>query len=145
MMVIKMRRMAVKILFCAFILFLFAEVRALDKIPVFVSISPQKYFVQKVGGNLVDVSVMVRSGIDAHTFEPKPQQMMALSKAKIYFTVGIEFEQVWIKRFLAANPRLLIIMTDSSIKKIPMRGFNGHHHESKQGHRKTKIDPHIGR
>lgn len=143
MMVIEMRRMAVKILFCAFILLLVAEARALDKIPVFVSISPQKYFVQKVGGNLVDVSVMVRSGIDAHTFEPKPQQMMALSKAKIYFTVGIEFEQVWIKRFLAANPRLLIIMTDSSIKKIPMRGFNVHHHESKQGHRNSNLDPHI--
>jgi zinc transport system substrate-binding protein len=143
LMVFEMRRMAVKILFCAFILLLFAEARALDKIPVFVSISPQKYFVQKVGGDLVDVSVMVRSGTDAHTFEPKPQQMTALSKAKIYYSVGIEFEQVWLKRFQAANPRLLIIMTDSGIKKIPMSKFNDHQHESKPSHRNSSLDPHV--
>jgi zinc transport system substrate-binding protein len=117
--------------------------RALDKIPVFVSILPQKYFVQKVGGDLVDVSVMVKSGTDAHTFEPKPQQMMALSRAKSYFAIGVEFEQVWLKRFLAANPRLLITMTDSGIQKIPMSEFNGHHHESKQGHHPGGLDPHI--
>ena len=91
MVVNEMRRMAVIILFCALILLLSSEASALDKIPVFVSILPQKYFVQKVGGNLVDISVMVRPGTDAHTFEPKPRQMMALSKAKIYFTIGIEF------------------------------------------------------
>ena len=143
MVINEMRRMPVKIVFCAFILLLSAEVGALAEIPVFVSILPQKYFVQKVGGDLVDVSVMVRSGTDAHTFEPKPQQMMALSKAKIYFSVGIDFEHVWLKRFRAANPALLIIMTDSGIKKIPISEFNLHHHENKQGYRNSRLDPHI--
>jgi zinc transport system substrate-binding protein len=69
--------------------------------------------------------------------------MMALSKAKIYFGVGIEFEQVWLKRFQDANPRLLITMTDSGIKKIPMRKFIDPHHERKQGHRHSSLDPHI--
>ena len=138
-----MRRMPVIIVICAFILLLSADVGALDKIPVFVSILPQKYFVQKVGGDLVDVSVMVRSGTDAHTFEPKPQQMMALSKARIYFSIGIEFEQVWLKRFQASNPALSIIMTDSGIKKIPMSEFYVHHHEGKQGPHNSSLDPHI--
>jgi zinc transport system substrate-binding protein len=137
------RAFSIVIIWVLILLGLSSVAKALDKIPVFVSILPQKYFVQRVGGNLVDVSVMVRPGIDAHTFEPKPQQMMALSKAKIYFTVGIEFEQVWLKRFLAANPRLLFIMTDSGIKKIPMSEFNVHLHESKQGHRNRNLDPHI--
>jgi zinc transport system substrate-binding protein len=117
--------------------------RALDKISVFVSILPQKYFVQKVGGDLVDVSVMVRSGTDAHSFEPKPQQMIALSKAKIYFAIGIEFEQVWLKRFLTANPRLMIIMTDSGINKISMSGYYSNPHENKPVHDNDNLDPHI--
>jgi zinc transport system substrate-binding protein len=137
------RAFSIVIIWVLILLGLSSEARATVKIPVFVSILPQKYFVQKVGGNLVDVSVMVRPGIDAHTFEPKPQQMMALLEAKIYFTVGIEFEQVWLKRFQAANPGLLIIVTDSGIKKIPMSEFNVHHHESKQGHRNSNLDPHI--
>ncbi|NIQ92121.1 MAG: zinc ABC transporter solute-binding protein, partial [Deltaproteobacteria bacterium] len=47
---------------------------------VFVSIVPQKYFVEKVGGDLVDVSVMVQPGANPHNYEPKPKQMVALSK-----------------------------------------------------------------
>jgi zinc transport system substrate-binding protein len=66
---------------------------ATDKLPVFVTIAPQKYFVQQIGKDLVDVQVMVHPGADPHTYEPKPQQMVALSKAKLYFAVGIEFEK----------------------------------------------------
>jgi zinc transport system substrate-binding protein len=47
---------------------------------VFVSIAPQKYFVQKIGGDLVSVAVLVPAGADPHTYEPKPKQMAELSK-----------------------------------------------------------------
>ncbi len=131
------------IIWLIFLPCLSSEAKALNTIPVFVSILPQKYFVQKIGGNLVDVSVMVRSGADAHTFEPKPQQMIALSRTKIYFTIGIEFEKIWLERFLAANPKMLIIRTDSGIKKIPMRAYNNHHHQTKAGRANSTEDPHI--
>ena len=58
---------------------------AADPLPVFVSIPPQKYFVEKIGGNRVNVSIMVTPGSNPHNYEPKPNQMTALSKAKIYF------------------------------------------------------------
>ena len=63
----------------------------------FVSISPQKYFVQKIGGDLVDVSVLVPAGANPHNFEPKPRQMAELSKSAVYFAVGIDFEMFWLK------------------------------------------------
>ena len=55
---------------------------------VFVSIVPQKYFVEKIGGDLVDVSVMVQPSANPHNYEPKPKQMVALSKTRIYFAIG---------------------------------------------------------
>jgi zinc transport system substrate-binding protein len=39
---------------------------------VFVSIVPQKFFVQHIGGDHFDVEVMVQPGASPHTYEPKP-------------------------------------------------------------------------
>ncbi|MCK7509756.1 MAG: zinc ABC transporter substrate-binding protein [Desulfobacterales bacterium] len=49
-------------------------------VKAFVSIAPQQYFVQKIGGDLVDVSVLVPPGADPHTYEPKPRQMAELAE-----------------------------------------------------------------
>jgi len=111
---------------------------------VFVSISPQKYFVQKIGGNLVNVSVLVPAGASPHNFEPKPRQMAELSKSAVYFAVGIDFEKVWLKKIAAANPKMRIVHTDDGITKISMAGV---HDEEKNGHehpRKPKVEARAG-
>jgi zinc transport system substrate-binding protein len=102
---------------------------AAEPVPVFVSVLPQKYFVDKVGGNLVDVSVMVPPGANPHIYEPRPNQMVALSKAKIYFAIGVTFEETWLPKFASANPRMRIVHTEEGIEKISMVAH--HHHEEK--------------
>ena len=74
------------------------------KIDVFVSIAPQKYFVEKIAQTQVEVSVLVQPGASPATYEPKPKQMIALSKTKIYFAIGVPFERVWLKKIAVANP-----------------------------------------
>jgi zinc transport system substrate-binding protein len=89
-------------------------------IQVFVSIAPQKYFVAKVGGALVEISVLAPPGADPHTFEPKPRQMAALARAAVYFSVGVDFEKAWMPRISAAGPNLRIVATDAGIAKMAM-------------------------
>jgi len=91
-----------------------------EAIPVFVSIPPQKYFVEKVGGNLVIVSVMVPPGANPHIYEPRPSQMTALSKSRIYFAIGVTFETVWLPKFAQLNPQMRIVHTDKGIDKMTM-------------------------
>lgn len=124
-----------------------------DKFQVTVSISPQKYFVEKIGGQLLDASVMVEPGVDPHVYDPRPQQMVALAKSKIYFAIGAPFEKAWLDRFSAANPTLSIVHTESGIKEIPMS--EEHHHDSGKGQARSQekaahedhlhgpMDPHI--
>lgn len=131
-----------------------------DQLAVFVSILPQKYFVQHIGGDLVRVEVMVPPGADLHTYEPKPSQMIALAKTRIYFALGINFEQTWLTKFSAANPTMQIVHTDEGIEKIPMVDHShaaenqsspasGHnHHDSgpqstQHDHEHGAMDPHI--
>ena len=115
---------------------------------VFVSILPQKYFLQKIGKDLVDVHVMVAPGASPATYEPKPLQMMALSRAQVYFAVGVPFERAWLKKIAAANPDMRIVHTDEGIEKIPMAA---HHHEESppmNAHKnihgeEASFDPHV--
>lgn len=87
---------------------------------VFVSIEPQRYFVERIGGDRVAVSVFVPAGADPHTWEPKPRVMAELSRAAVYFSVGIDFEAAWMEKIAAANPAMRIVPTDRGIEKIPL-------------------------
>lgn len=111
-----------------------------------VSILPQKYFVQKIGGDLVDISVMVLPGSSPATYEPKPKQMVKLAESKIYFAIGVFFEEVWLKKFAGVNPEMRIIATQNGIEKIPMQR---HLHDDKERNHGKAVaragikDPHI--
>lgn len=113
-----------------------------ERIKVFVSILPQAYFVERVGGDRVDVSVMVGPGQSPATYEPMPRQMVGLGKAKLFFRIGAPFEDVWMDRISSAHPKLKVIDTRRGVRLFPMKT---HHHEDTQ-HAEVGIgrkDPHI--
>lgn len=88
------------------------------KTEVFVSILPQQYFVERIGGDQVNVNVMVKPGQSPETFEPSPRLMSLFSKADVYFTIGMPFEQVWIDRVASLNQSLSIMQTQPKTKQI---------------------------
>ncbi len=90
-----------------------------DKVQVFVSLLPQAYFAEKVGGDHVQVSVLIPPGADPHTYEPTPQQMKALAEADLYLEIGtIEFEELWMERISGVNPTMPVIDTSQSVELI---------------------------
>lgn len=103
-------------------------------LPVFVSILPQKYFVERVGGKLVTVSVMVGPGQSPETYEPTPRQMTALSRARLYFSIGVAFEDIWMKRITAANSAMRLVPMQRGIALLPLAGPNG---------QPASTDPHV--
>jgi len=107
--------------------FLYANVNAV------VSIIPQKTFVKAIGGDKVNVSVMVQPGFEPHSYEPKPSQMKEISDADVYFSVGVEFEKAWLPKFANQNKNMAIINSAKGIKRIPMIG------NSDDG----TLDPHV--
>ncbi len=113
-----------------------------ERLKVIVSIVPQIYFVEKIGGEQVDVTAMVRPGSSPHIYEPRPQQMASLTRAKVYFAVGVPFEAVWLKRFARANPRMKIVHTREGIQRRSMGGAS-HTHEGDAAENHREKDPHI--
>lgn len=97
-----------------------------DKIKVFVSILPQKYFVERIGGDLVIVEVMVGPGHNPETYEPLPQQMEALANSHLYFRIGVPFESAWIDKLQAINRGLIMVDTREGIPLRNMETFHSH-------------------
>jgi len=118
------------IYFALLSLVIISSIAAADPIPVFVSIAPQKYFVQQIAKDRVDVGVMVPAGASPATYEPKPRQIAALSSARLYFAIGVPFEAAWLDKIQAANPGMQIVHTEAGIEKYPMAG---HHHGEEEG------------
>ena len=86
-----------------------------EKVNVAVSIVPQKYFVERIGGSRVDVLVMVPPGFSPATYEPLPRQMANLTGAQIYFRIGVPFEDAWLKRISSLQPAMKIDDTRAGI------------------------------
>lgn len=116
-----------------------------QKLTVTVSILPQKWFADQIGGDRIRTQAMVGSGDDPHTYEPSPQQMTALADSDLYFTIGVEFEEVWMPRFETSNPAMKVVDSAEGIERIPAE-FEHHHGEAEteeHAHGVEEDDPHI--
>jgi zinc transport system substrate-binding protein len=132
---------------CLFTLFLSLSTVSAQAEPLaFVTITPQKYFVDKVSGGEVPVSIMVEPGANPHAYEPRPRQMAELATASIYFTIGDSFDQTWLERITSASPGMTVMHTAEGIAKIPM-GEEHHHDEGHAGdeHEGETHDAHKAR
>jgi zinc transport system substrate-binding protein len=117
-----------------------AEVKTAVKVKAFVSILPIAYFVDRVGGPNVEVSVLVGPGQDPHTFEPTPRIIAKLADAQVLFKLGFPFEETLIKKVGATFKNIQVVDLQQGIKLIPMteeeaeEAEHGHKHGEKREH-----------
>jgi zinc transport system substrate-binding protein len=113
---------------------------------VSVTIEPQRYFAERIGGDEFTIHTVVPAGQSPETYDPTPQQMIRVSKSLAYLRIGyIGFEQAWMQNIQENNPEMkvfdlsegvgLILETDEEDEP------GGHHHH--HGHHPGGIDPHI--
>ncbi len=84
-----------------------------DRLQVITTFSVLGDIVAQVGGDAVDVVVLVPAGADAHDFEPSPTDVGSLEDAMIVFENGLEFEP-WLDDLYeaAASDATRVVVTD---------------------------------
>ena len=106
---------------------------------IFVSILPQKYFVKRIGGEYVNVAVMVGAGQNPATYEPSPKQMVLLDKSQLYFRIGVPFENIWIDVVRELSPNVRIVECCAELRSITFEEqTHGNHNEEGNA-----TDPHV--
>jgi zinc transport system substrate-binding protein len=108
---------------------------AAAKVEVMVSVAPQKWLVETIGGGHVESRVLVPPGRDPHTFEPSPRQVAALSGAAIWFTMDMEFEHHLEDKVRGIAPNLAIVNSTAGIARREMGEDHGHAHGHDEDHK----------
>lgn len=113
------------------------------RIGVIVTVLPQAEFAEAIGGDKVEVTVMVPPGADPHTYELTPGQMKKVAKARLYAKVGsgVEFELAWLDKIIAQNKNMMIVDCSHGINLIEQVGEDEHEGKTHEG--EGGMDPHI--
>lgn len=91
------------------------------KINIMVSILPQIDFVERIGGDKVEVTEMIPPGFNPAVYEPSPEKLQQLQEANIYFRIGhIAFENAQMKKLSKLNSSMKIIDTSEGITLLPL-------------------------
>lgn len=107
-----------------------------------VSIAPQKYFIERLIGDTIDVNIMIPQGSDHATYAPSATQIKKLSKSVAYLKMGhLGFESVWVEKIQSANPNLKWFDMSNGISTI--HGDHSHHHHDHDHICSAGVDPHI--
>ncbi|HNU84437.1 MAG: zinc ABC transporter substrate-binding protein [Pseudomonadota bacterium] len=119
-----------------------------QRLTVFASILPQSYFLERIGGDRVQVEVLVGEGQSPHTYEPTPKQMARLNEARALFLIGVGFERGLMKKIGRSHGDLLLVETQTG---VPMRSLAGGGHANDESIHGSRLsgggaatpDPHI--
>jgi zinc transport system substrate-binding protein len=112
-----------------------------------VTIEPQRYFAEKIGGDRFTINVVVPAGQSPETYDPTPRQMMAIGESAAYLQIGyIGFEQAWMKSIRENNPGLAVFdlsegmdLLETGEEEVHEQEEEGEHHHHHHG----GVDPHI--
>ena len=94
--------------------------------------------VKEVGGDRVDLAVLVGPDVDAHAYQPKPSDVRALAGARVLVSNGLGFEE-WIDRLAEAAPfKGRRVVATAGVATLAAGGHGGHGHSHGHG-----PDPHC--
>jgi zinc transport system substrate-binding protein len=115
-----------------------------NNLPVItVSISPYKFFIDRISGGDYNVNIMVPPGSNPHIYEPYPKQIDLLRRSVAYISNGLlGFEMTWLDRFYEINPAMQKLDLSKGIVLID----SGHDHEGDHDHGEShteSADPHY--
>ncbi len=111
---------------------------------VFACVAPHGYFARRIAGGLVDVQVLVRDGVNPHTFAPTTRDMVALSRADLYFRAGLGFEDALCGKLAGVRngPRIIDTRAGLDLLDETEHAHDGHtDHAGLEGARNK--DPHA--
>lgn len=95
------------------------------KIKVVTTIFPLYDFVRAVGGDRVDIKLLIAPGTEVHSFDPKPSDIRAVCDADLFCFIGGESDR-WVDTLLKDKSVNTLKMSES-VDLIS--GHDHHHHE----------------
>lgn len=122
-----------------------------SKVQVIATIFPNYDFAKKIGGEKAEITLLLSSGVESHTYEPSPKDMIEIEQSDIFIYTGNEFEP-WAKNILdGISNNLEIVDTSKNIELINIEEFEEKNinseivqdEENEESHDESSFDSHI--
>lgn len=140
----------------AFLAMFFFESKDIEKdtskVQVVATIFPNYDFAKKIGGDKANVTLLLSSGVESHTYEPSPKDMIKIEESDIFIYTGDEFE-AWAKNILdSVTSPIEVVDTSKNISLIEIEEFEERNLNSEiineeenhsLGHEESSFDSHI--
>lgn len=122
---------------------------ARERLAIAVSIAPQAWLVERIGGERVEVHTMVRPGESPATYQPADVQVTEVMRSAAYFRIGVPFENGAWFRSIRQSRKLPVVDFRDGIELRRMEAHVHCDHDHAHGHEETAEtegwgdDPHI--
>jgi zinc/manganese transport system substrate-binding protein len=101
-------------------------------------------FARNVGGDRVDITTLVGPNGDAHVYEPRPADAVAVGKADVVLVNGIQFEGFLQRLVEASGTRAPVVELSRGGEVLKAAGDEHHHGESGHDHAHEEGHHHHG-
>ena len=110
-----------------------------DKPVVVATIFPQYDMARAIGGDFIDLHMIIRSGIDTHNYDPSVDDILCIKKCDLFIYTYEEMEQwaVGLKDDNGSNVLELATLEGIELKEVEDEESHEHHHHHHD------YDPHI--
>ena len=90
-----------------------------DKIKIVTTLFPLYDFAKNIGQDKVDVLLLLPPGVEAHSFEPKPNDVIYIDQADIFIYTGSQMEP-WVSGLISAidNKKLTVVDASQNISLL---------------------------
>lgn len=126
-----------------------------DKIQIIATLFPQYDFAKHIVGDKADVKLLLNSGVETHSYEPTPKDMIKINNSDIFLYTGTNLEP-WTESIINnAESKTKIVDISKKIELIKIEEFeemhinkiSSHNHEngeiSHEHHHDEIFDAHI--
>jgi zinc transport system substrate-binding protein len=113
------------------------EPSQMKKLKVITTLFPLYDMAKNIGADKAEVSLLLPPGVEAHSFEPKPSDIVKINEADVFVYTG-KFMEPWAEDVIkgAVNKNLIVVDASRGTKMIP-----GVFHDADEP--AGSLDPHI--
>lgn len=114
------------------------------KIKIVSTIFPSYDFARQVGGEQVDVKLLLKPGMESHNYDPTPQDIIKIQDCDLFIYAGGESDH-WVEDMLNSNdkkPKKMIAMIDC-VDKVQEEIVEGMEEEKEDDSDDIEYDEHV--
>lgn len=120
------------------------NIKSDEKINIVTTIFPSYDFTRQIGGDNVDVTMLLKPGTESHNYDPTPQDIIKIQNCDLFIYVGGESDE-WVNEILNSNdskPEKILTLMDC-VDTIQEETVEGMDNEDEDNGHEIEYDEHV--